>query len=80
MTPGKQTSEYTKALRAEILGAALSLGGGVTACVLGSYPAAIVCAAGVYLIAHTVGTYAASRGSVKSAALRPRVQNAPTGV
>ena len=80
MTPGRETTEYALTMRAEIFGAILASGGGFYAIQLSSYPAAIVSLAGVILMSSALFAYGSARGSVKSAALRPRVQNAPPGV
>lgn len=91
MTPGQQTSEWTKALRAEIAGGVLALVGALLVVVRDSLPGAALAAVGGYLIAHTAAAYAHSRSGVKAAdahakgaaeaaALRPRVPQAPRGL
>ena len=74
MNPGKTTTEYEKASRAEMVGygsAAVGFMAALVAALLGMLIAAAVCAlaalSGVTLVAVACHSYAKSRGSVKAA-------------
>jgi hypothetical protein len=80
MTPGRETSEWVKSLRAEALGAALVVFGSVMSVLRDTSWPTVLVAAGVYLVGHSASSYSHGRASIKAAALRPRVQNAPPSV
>lgn len=81
VAPGQDSTEYRKALRAEVMGFAL-VAFGLAACVIAIYLASsIECYVGVglsfsgaYLLAHSSHGYSAARGAVKASASAPAVE------
>ena len=68
ITPGRQSTEWRKTMRAELIGCAVLLAGGAWTWLGHGLEGLGVMAVGAYLIAHTGAAYARSRGDVKAAA------------
>jgi hypothetical protein len=73
---GHETTEHARAVRAEVLGAALVALGAILAC-LGSWPGVAVAGIGAVLVGWVHSAYARSRGEVKAAGVRKPVDVAP---
>jgi hypothetical protein len=72
-TPGRESSEHARALRAEVLGVVL-VALGIVLLFLGETLGGLgLVAIGALLVAHVAAAYARSRGEVKASAVRPRV-------
>lgn len=82
ITPGRETSEHSRATRAEV-GALVFMACGLVLALLGAFtqwPVAAVgvllAAIGATLLASVNRAYMDSRGGIKAAAMRPRVGSA----
>jgi Na+-translocating ferredoxin:NAD+ oxidoreductase RnfE subunit len=81
LTPGRKSSEYFKALRAEVLGALVLIIGVVVALATSVTERALVglslAALGAIILTKANAAYSAARGGVKAASVRKPDQTAP---